>query len=99
MAISSFKYIDRENNEFEQIDDDDLKEIRRNRILDQKCWSILKEFMLYIVFVIILFQVTFSNVSLSSMQYNILFQNTFVTPQTPSEIGLNDVNKNFALNF
>jgi hypothetical protein len=41
--------------------------------------------------VFILFQVTFSNVSLSSMQYNILFQNTFVTPHTTSEMGLNDV--------
>ena len=33
------------------------------------------------------------------MQYNILFQNTFVTPQTPFEIGLNDVKKKFTFNF
>jgi hypothetical protein len=88
------KYVDRNSDyksEHGKIPDEDLNEMKRIRILDQKCWNILKEFLIYIVFVLVLFVVTFSNISKSSFNYNILFQNTFVQPQTISEIGLNDV--------
>ena len=66
-------------------------EMKKNRILDQKCWTIFKEVFIYIVFVCILFEVAFSNLSSSSMQYNILFQNNFVQRLTKNETGLDDV--------
>jgi len=65
--------------------------MKRIKILDQKCWSIFKEIFIYIAFVIVLFEISFSNLSSSSMQYNFHFQNTFVRPQSPNEIGLDDV--------
>ena len=65
--------------------------MKRIKLLDQKCSEILKEFLIYIVFVTTLFVVTFSNLSNSSIQYNTLFQNTFVKQQTQNEIGLYDV--------
>ena len=74
-----------------KFDRDDLNEMKRKRILDQKCWSILKEFVVFSIFVSVLYVVTFSNLSSSSMQYNILFKNNFVLQQSSNEIGINSV--------
>ncbi len=101
-AFKSYKYVDRINanvDESDKYDGEELNEMKRIRILDQKCWSILKEVLIYIVFMIVLYQVTFSNLSSSSMQYNFLFRNTFVQGQSSSEIGLYDVKLFFCLNF
>ena len=90
----SYKYVDRindSNHEHNQLDKEELNELKRIRILDRKCWSILKEVFVYIVFIVVLFQVTFSNLSNSAIQYNFLFQSSFVEPQSSSEIGLYDV--------
>ena len=65
--------------------------MKRIIILDQKCWSIFKEIFIYIAFVAVLYEIAFSNLSSSSMQYNFHFQNTFVRPQSSNEIGLDDV--------
>jgi hypothetical protein len=91
---ANYTYVDRINaniDESDKYDGEELNEMKRIRILDKKCWSILKEVLIYIVFTIVLYEVTFSNLSNSSMQYNFLFRNTFVQHQSSSEIGLYDV--------
>jgi hypothetical protein len=91
---NSYKYVDRINCNHQQHfqpDNEDLTELKRIRILDQKCWSILKEVFAYIVFIVVLFVVAFSNLSNSAMQYNRLFQSNFVEQQSSNEIGLFDV--------
>ncbi len=88
------KYVDRKNNHCQEegkFCEEDLIEMKRIKLLDQKCSEILKEFLIYIVFVTTLSVVTFTNLSNSSIQYNTLFQNTFVKQQTQNEIGLYDV--------
>jgi hypothetical protein len=91
---ASFKYVDRLNlnsQHQKKFNGEELKEMKRIRILDQKCLSIFKEIFIYIAFVVVLYEITFSNLSSSSMQYNFHFQNTFVRQQSSNEIGLNDV--------
>ncbi len=92
--MGSYKYVDRKNNDAHLIlplNKNDLQNMIRKRTLDKKCWSILKEVFVYIAFICVLYEVAFSNLSSSSMQYNILFQNTFVRVQSLKEIGLYDV--------
>jgi hypothetical protein len=90
--IKSYTFVDRINNyEPERFDREDLIELKRIRILDQKCWSILKEALINVVFLFVLYYVAFSNITASSMQYNFLYQNNFAKSQTPKEIGLFDV--------
>ena len=86
-------YIDRLNNEQDnqKFNNDDLKELKKLRVLDQKCWSILTEILKYAVFIVLLYQVAYSNISSSSMPYNKLFQYTFVQSQSSNDIGLYDV--------
>jgi hypothetical protein len=85
-------YVDRINNyEPERFDREDLIELKRIRNLDQKCWSILKEALINVVFLFVLYYVAFSNITASSMQYNFLYQNNFAKSQTAKEIGLFDV--------
>ena len=90
---SSYKYVDRINNSAEglKIAADDLIELKKTRILDKKLLAILKEIFIFIVFLVVLYAVSFSNLSNSSLQYNVLFQNTFVQSQSQYEIGLNYV--------
>jgi hypothetical protein len=92
--MKSYKYVDRINDVHEQnnkLDNEDLIELKRIRNLDRKCWSILKEVFVYIVFIVVLYVVTFSNLSNSAMRYNHLFQSNFVEQQSSNEIGLYDV--------
>ncbi len=94
MNHASFKYVDRlhlNSQHQNKFNEKDLKEMQRIRILDQKCLSIFKEIFIYIAFVVVLYEISFSNLSSSSMQYNFHFQNTFVRPQSSNEIGLNNV--------
>jgi transketolase len=88
------EYVDRMNdNESEKVkfDSDDFEEMKKNRILDQKCWSIFKEVFIYVAFVCVLCEVAFSNLSSSSMQYNFLFRNNFVNSLSSNDMGLYDV--------
>ena len=90
--IKSYTYVDRINNyEPEGFDKEDLIELKRIRVLDQKCWSILKEAFINVVFLFVLYYVAFSNITASSIQYNFLYQNNFVKSQSSKEIGLFDV--------
>ena len=88
------------DNESEKVkfDSDDFVEMKKNRILDQKCWSIFKEVFIYVAFVCVLCEVAFSNLSSSSMQYNFLFRNNFVNSLSSNDMGLYDV-KNIFLYF
>jgi hypothetical protein len=74
-------------------DEDDLKAMRRLRLLDIKFWSILNELSIYLVFLFLLYVVSFFNLNNSSFVYNQLFLNTFVNRQSLNEIGLHDVIK------
>jgi hypothetical protein len=74
-----------------KLNGEELAEMKRIRILDQKCLSIFKEIFIYIAFIVVLYKITFSNLSSSSMQYNFHFQNTFVHPKSSNETGLYDV--------
>ena len=74
-------------------DEDDLKAMRRIRLLDIKFWSILNELSIYLVFLFLLYVVSFFNLNNSSFVYNQLFLNTFVNRQSLNEIGLHDVIK------
>jgi hypothetical protein len=79
------------------LNEDNLKEMRRIRLLDIKLWSILNELGLFIIFLIILYVISFVNLSASSFIYNQLFLNTFVNKQNSNEVGLHDVILIFSL--
>ncbi len=59
--------------------------------MDKRLNDILKECGIYLIFLFFLLYVSFTNVSLSAITYNRLFQHTFVQQQKPKEIGLNEV--------
>ena len=88
------------NNENDNVNlaESELDELRRIRILDQKCWSILKEFLVYIIFIVVLYEVAFANISLSAKPFNQLYLYTFVHQQSANEIGLYDVSFEHAFN-
>jgi hypothetical protein len=86
-------------NEENKLDDDDLKEMRRIRLLDIKLWSILNELGIYSLFLLILYVVSFFNLNNSSFLYNQLFLSSFVNQKSPNEIGLHDVNIDFLKNY
>jgi hypothetical protein len=79
------------------LNEDNLKEMRRIRLLDIKLWSILNELGLFTIFLIILYVISFVNLSTSSFIYNQLFLNTFVNKQNSNEVGLHDVILIFSL--
>jgi 4-hydroxybenzoate polyprenyltransferase len=73
------------------LDKNDLKELRRKRLLDIILWSILNEAGIFSLFLLILFVVTFFNLNNSSFIYNQLFKSTFDNKQSQNEQGLNNV--------
>jgi hypothetical protein len=70
-----------------------LKKLKIKRIMDKKLNDILREILIYTIFLFVLFYVSFVNISTISIHYNELFQNTFVHPQNQNEKGLTDVIK------
>jgi hypothetical protein len=74
-----------------KLNEEDLKELRKNRLFEIKMSQIMKEFAIFLIFLFILYVVAFSNLSSSSFRYNQLFLNTFVHKQKGEHIGLNDV--------
>ena len=74
-----------------KLDEDELKEMRRIRLLDIMLWSILNEVGIYSVFLMVLYAISFFNLNNSSFVYNQLFLSTFVNQQSQSELGLNNV--------
>jgi len=98
MKTSNCKY--KINNFFDEEkplngDKDDLKEMRRIRLLDIQFLSILNEMTIYSIFLLLLYVISFFNLNNFSYIYNQLFLNTFVNRQSLNEIGLNDVIKFF----
>jgi hypothetical protein len=98
MKTSNCKY--KINNFFDEEkplngDKDDLKEMRRIRLLDIQFLSILNEMAIYSIFLLLLYVISFFNLNNFSYIYNRLFLNTFVNRQSLNEIGLNDVIKFF----
>jgi len=73
------------------LDEDDIKEMRRIRLLDLILWSILSEAGIYAVFVLLLYVISFFNLNNSSFVYNQLFLDTFVNKRNQNEFGLTDV--------
>jgi energy-coupling factor transporter transmembrane protein EcfT len=88
----SYVYIDRSLTEEERMKNLNLNEIKKQRLLEKKLWSILKEILVFLSFLFFMYWVTFSNISQSSFQYNQLFIATFVKQQNYKDtIGLGDV--------
>lgn len=52
----------------------------------------MREIGIFLIFIVTLYIISFTNVSLSAFSYNELFQKSFVEKQSDDEIGLNDVN-------
>jgi hypothetical protein len=77
----------------------DLNELRKKRLFEIKMSQIMKEIFIYLLFLIILYVVAFSNLSSSSFQYNQLFLNKFVNKQKGEKMGLNEVNFNIDLDL
>ncbi len=73
------------------LDEDDIKEMRRIRLLDLILWSILSEAGIYATFVLLLYVISFFNLNNSSFVYNQLFLDTFVNKRNQNEFGLTDV--------
>ena len=76
----------------EQIDNFELQEFKRQRLLDKEFWELVKEITSFSVFLCFLFVVAYSNLSASAIHFNHLFQNTFIYKQSNVEIGLDNVN-------
>ena len=73
------------------LDEDDIKEMRRIRLLDLILWSILSEAGIYATFVLLVYVISFFNLNNSSFVYNQLFLDTFVNKRNQNEFGLTDV--------
>ena len=63
------------------LNEQDIIEMKRIRINDKHIITILKEIFVFLAFLVVLLQVALSNLSSSSLQYNYLFQSTFVDMQ------------------
>ena len=82
---------DEDFSETQKLDDSNLEEHKHLRIMNKKLNEILKEIGIYLIFLAILYYVSFTNLSNSAFTYNRLFKNTFVDSQSSNEIGLNEV--------
>ena len=82
-----------------KLDEDELKEMRRIRFLDIMLWSILNEVGIYVVFLMVLYAISFFNLNNSSFVYNKLFLSTFVNQQSQSGLGLKNVFVIFSFHF
>ena len=93
--IKKFDYSDVEFNISEDtnqsLNNEDLHEFRRIRLLDIKLWSILKEASIFLIFLLLIYAVSFFNLNNSAFTYNQLFLSTFVEQKSSIEIGLKDV--------
>ena len=68
-----------------------LRKLKEKRILEKKLQKIIKEVAIFGFFFICVSIFAYKSVSLSSLQFNRNFQNTFVKKQCNHEIGLDDV--------
>ena len=68
-----------------------LLDLKEKRILEKKLEKIVKEFAIFSLFFIFIIIFAYKSVSLSSLQFNYNFQDTFVKKQNKHETGLNEV--------
>ncbi len=71
----------------------ELEENKKRKLIDKELWEILKEILIFTAFFVSLTIVAYSNISNSSIYFNQLYQQNFVTAQSNNEKGLHEVNK------
>ena len=81
-------------------DKNELTFLKRKRLFETKLRSVIKEIIIFVLFLFLLYVVAFSNTSSSSYQFNQIFRSTFVRRVKDNETGLKDVSslKIFYLN-
>ena len=79
--------------DMDEICEHELEENKKRKLIDKELWEILKEILIFTTFFISLTIVAYSNISKSSIYFNHLYQQNFVTAQSSYEKGLNEVNK------
>ena len=96
LESKSYTHVDRARDveDNQKINQEELKELKLNRIIDKKLLSIIKEINFFLVFLGILYFVSFANLSSSSLQFNKLYQSSFVNSENSLQVGLNDVKIN-----
>jgi len=80
----------REDN-MQTFDENGLTFLKRKRLFETKLSSVIKEIIIFVLFLFLLYVVAFTNMSSSSYQYNQIFQSTFVRRVKHNETGLKDV--------
>ena len=75
----------------QKFDENGLTFLKRKRLFETKLRSVIKEIIIFVLFLFLLYVVAFSNMSSSSYQYNQIFQSTFVRRVKHNETGLKDV--------
>jgi hypothetical protein len=75
----------------QKFDENELKFFKRKRLFETKLRSVIKEIIIFVLFLFLLYVVAFSNTSSSSYQYNQMFRSTFVRRTKHNETGLKDV--------
>ena len=79
--------------DMEEIGEQELEENKKRMLIDKELWEILKETLIFTTFFVSLTIVAYSNISNSSIYFNQLYQQNFVTAQSSNEKGLHEVNK------
>ena len=79
--------------DMDEICEHELEENKKRKLIDKELWEILNEILIFTTFFISLTIVAYSNISNSSIYFNQLYQQNFVTAQSSNEKGLNEVNK------
>ena len=69
----------------------ELTFLKRKRLFETKLRSVIKEIIMFVLFLFLLYVVAFSNTSSSSYQFNQIFRSTFVRRVKDNETGLKDV--------
>ena len=77
-----------------KLSESELQQLKERRLLEKKIWNFLKELTFYTVFLLVLYAVAYSNSSVTSINYNKLFMNTFITTKTKT-VEFNKVNFRF----
>ena len=72
-------YMSKFDEENLKLSKDRLQAMKEKRLLEKKLFEILVEITLYVLFLLVLYVVTFTNTSTAAMQYTRSFKNTFVT--------------------
>jgi len=72
-------------------DENGLTILKRKRLFETKLRSVIKEIIIFVLFLFLLYVVAFSNTSNSSYQFNQIYRSTFVRRVKGNETGLKHV--------